>query len=148
MDMAAVCTSARALTCLLADAALAGLPADALLDGIEIGLPVTSREALLTFFEEEQMALREELSSSITLPSYCGLEWRLQVQLGGKYTLLQSPKPSFLVQLCTWHGPAANTEHVLQADVSILRRLASELEAALAEEKSTHSRRLGRRLGR
>ena len=72
---------------------------------------------------------------------------RLQVRLGGRYAPRQAPQPNFLLRLHTSggaHGAAA--EHLLQSDVTSLRRLTSELEAALAEDKSMHSRRIGRRL--
>ena len=57
------------------------------------------------------------------------------------------PAPGFLLRLRTRDDSrSADTAHLLQADLPNMRRLASELEAALKEEKSTHSRRIARRL--
>ena len=97
-----------------------------------------------------------ELRSGLELPAFQSLEWRLQMRLGGRFVPRQEPQPSFLLRLRTSGGGASSggasdggggaTEHLMQADLTNMRRLTSELEAALKEDKSTHSRRIARRL--
>ena len=80
------------------------------------------------------------------------VEWRLQVCVGGRHVAAAPPKPSLLLRVHTADGgatgpdaaAAATTGHVLQADFANLRRMASELEAALVEDRSTHSRRMNK----
>ncbi len=90
--------------------------------------------------------LAQELRTGLALPEYRGVEWRLQVQLGGRYVARKAPQASFLLRLHTSGGPDGTAEHLMQADLPNLRRLASELEVALKEDKSSHSRRIARRL--
>ena len=89
--------------------------------------------------------LVKELRCGLALPEYRGVDWRLQVQLGGRYVARRAPQPSFLLRLHT-NGGAGPSEHLLRADLPNMRRLASELECALREDKSSHSRRIARRL--
>ena len=88
----------------------------------------------------------QELRSSLDLPRFQGLDWRLQVQLGGRYLPRRAPQPNFLLRLRTGGGTVGTAETLLQTDLPNMRHLLSELECALREDKSTHSRRIGRRL--
>ncbi len=144
-DVSTVSSSVHALARVLADAAVTGRSAGEILDGIDAPLPEASRDALAAFYDEALPSLRDELSRGLEVPRYRGLEWRLQVQLAGRYAPRHPIKPSFLMRLSTRSG-GTDKEQLLQADMPNMRRLATELEAALAEEKSSHSRRLARRL--
>ena len=69
------------------------------------------------------------------------------MQLGGRYVARKSPTTNFLLRLRTREGEdGAVAEHLVQADLPNMRRLASELESALREDKSSHSRRIARRI--
>mmetsp|Transcript_54109 Transcript_54109/g.124584 ORF Transcript_54109/g.124584 Transcript_54109/m.124584 type:complete len:208 (+) Transcript_54109:149-772(+) len=104
--------------------------------------------ALQDAYAAELPMLMQMVQSSIQLPAYQSLEWRLQVQAGGRYDAPHELRPSFLMRLQTRSDGTAATSaaHILQADFAMMRRLASELETALQEERSAHSRRLARRL--
>ena len=154
-DIVIVTNAVRALCHVLVSAATTGRPAEDLLcsvDGVE--LPAASRQSLESFYADVSAELEQETRKTLGLPSYRGLEWRLQVTLGGRYAPQQAPQPSFLLRLHTSAGEAGaeasgverRQEHVIQADVTSLRRLTSELSEALAEDTSKHSRRIGRRL--
>ena len=148
VDTATVTASVRALCFVFASAATAGRAAEDVLHGFDdLTMPAESLQALQTFYAEVAPELEQELRAGLDLPRYRALEWRLQVKLAGRYAPRQAPQPSFLLRLHTGggsHGDASET--LLQSDLTSLRRLTSELEAALVEDKSTHSRRIGRRL--
>lgn len=149
VDATTVGASVRALCHVLVTNATAGRAAEELLHGFDIDdLPAESAQALSAFYSEVAPELEQELRCGLDLPRYRMLEWRLQVRLGGRYMPRQAPQPNFLMRLHTAGGAdkTAATEHLLQTDLTSMRRLTSELEAALAEDKSTHSRRIGRRI--
>ena len=72
------------------------------------------------------------------------------MELAGRFVPQNELRPNFTLRLNTRTGGVAgdapDASHLLNSDVSNLRRLASELECALNEDASTHSRRIGRRL--
>lgn len=136
----------RALCYVLVSAASAGRPADELLEGVALELPAELLEALRAFYADVLPELQRELQRGVRLPEFRGLEWRLQLQCAGRYAPRQAPRPGVLFRLRTGADAAEATERVFQADLPNLRRLASELEGALAEERATHSRRIARRL--
>jgi len=148
VDAETVATSVRALCYVMVSAVIAGrAPAD-LLQGIALEVPTASHEVLVAFYQEVAPEIEREVRSGLTLPRYDGIEWRLQARLASRFTPRQPPLPSFLLRLRTSGGShgAGSAEHLLHADLPNLRRLASEPESALVEEKSTHSRRIARRL--
>ena len=148
VDAETVATSVRALCYVMVSAVVAGrAPAD-LLQGIELELPAASLDALVSFYQDVAPEIEREVRSGLTLPRYDGIEWRLQARLASRFTPRQPPQPSFLLRLRTSGGEhgVGGAEHLLHADLPNLRRLTSELEGALVEEKSTHSRRIARRL--
>ena len=146
VDADAVEAAVRALCYLMVSAAIAGRPADDLLQGVALDLPTESAEVLVNFYKESAPAIEQELRCGLALPHYRGLDWRLQVQLGGRYTARKAPQANFLLRLHTGGGMEGPAEHLMTADLPNMRRLASELEGALREDKSSHSRRIARRM--
>ena len=149
VDAAAAEAAARALCYIMASAAAAGRPHEELLtQGMDA--PALSSDAqtmLRTFYAQVAPELEQELKRFLHLPRYEKLAWRLQVRLGGRYIPRRAPQPSFLIRLHTTKGddrPAG--QHLMRADLANMRRLTSELECALREDKSTHSRRVARRI--
>ena len=148
-DVDVVGASVRALCHILVSSATAGRSADDLLRGIEVELPATLVKSLQVFYADVMAEVEREAKRDLSLPHYRDLEWRLQANLGGRYQPRQAPQPSFLLRLHT--GPLGDgapppQQTVLRADLTSLRRLTSELDCALAEDKSKHSRRIARRL--
>ena len=148
VDATTVSNSVHALCHVFVSAATAGRAAADVLHGLDdVPLPAESRQALIDFYSDVAPELEKELRRGLDLPRYRALEWRLQVKIAGRYAPRQAPQPSVLMRLHTAGGAhGAASEHLLQADLTTMRRLTSELETALAEDKSTHSRRVGRRL--
>lgn len=148
VETSIVAAAVTALCHIFVSAATTGRPAEEVLHSFDnLNLSEESQQALTAFYAEITSELEQELRSGLDLPRYRALEWRLQVKLAGRYAPRQAPQPNFLLRLHTSGGShGAASEHLLQADVTSLRRLTSELEAALAEDKSTHSRRIGRRV--
>ena len=146
VDPDAVAAAVRALCYLMVSAAHASRPAEDLLQGLALELPEETSAAIISFYQAEAPEMEMELRTGLALPEYRGLEWRLQVELGGRYRSRKAPEASFLLRLHTSGGPEGTAEHLMQADLPNLRRLASELEEALKEDKSSHSRRIARRL--
>ena len=152
VEVAAVERGVQALGYVLLRGAQRALPAARLLDGVELALQPAALQALHAFYEEAGPALGALVSKALQLPAYHSLEWRLQVCVGGRHVAAAPPKPSLLLRVHTADGgatgpdaaSATTTGHLLQADFANLRRMASELEAALVEDRSTHSRRMNK----
>eukprot|EP00771_Trimastix_marina_P000759 gnl/Trimastix_PCT/1789.p1 GENE.gnl/Trimastix_PCT/1789~~gnl/Trimastix_PCT/1789.p1 ORF type:complete len:212 (+),score=49.49 gnl/Trimastix_PCT/1789:57-692(+) len=120
------------------------------LAGIEF--PEESRQFLAQVYMEHRHELRralQELSSQH--PQWVDLAWRLQLQSASRlHPLASEPEPTFLLQLRTRNegtpqddGPATRTRF-LTCDPATLKHVASELEIALAELQSHHTRRVQR----
>ena len=174
------------------------MPAEQVLDGIELQLQPDALAALQSFYTEAAADLAQVSSRGPDLPAYHSLEWRLQVQVAGRHVVAGDLQPSYLLRLHTEDPKgfgAPRAEHLLQAcspplrprpplaphypilflpslglarprspslglpasrsalrplrpqaDFANLRHLATELDAALREETSTHSRRIARRV--
>lgn len=149
VDVEYVENSIRALCYVLISGATSGRTADGLLHGVDLTLPDALLESLTSFYTEVGPDLEQELKKGFELPRYRGLDWRLQVKVAGRHMPRQAPQPSFLLRLHTSSagpGEPGMKQHLIQSDLTNLRRMTSELEAALAEDKSTHSRRIARRL--
>jgi hypothetical protein len=155
------------------------MPAEQVLDGIELQLQPDALAALQSFYTEAAADLAQVSSRGPDLPAYHSLEWRLQVQVAGRHVVAGDLQPSTCCRrvspslrprpphaphdpvLCSPSHALARPRsppHALpapssalrplrpQADFANLRHLATELDAALREETSTHSRRIARRL--
>eukprot|EP00316_Scyphosphaera_apsteinii_P021956 CAMPEP_0119304670 /NCGR_PEP_ID=MMETSP1333-20130426/5830_1 /TAXON_ID=418940 /ORGANISM="Scyphosphaera apsteinii, Strain RCC1455" /LENGTH=160 /DNA_ID=CAMNT_0007307591 /DNA_START=197 /DNA_END=679 /DNA_ORIENTATION=- len=138
----------NALCHILTRAAALAAPPECLVDGLDVTLPADVLCKLQEAYAGAAPLLGQLVSDGLQLPMFHSLEWRLQVQLAGRYAPMGECRPSFLLRLHTREGESGAKEqtHLLQADVSNLRHLTSELEAALLEEKSAYTRRISRRL--
>uniref|UniRef100_A0A7S0ND34 COMM domain-containing protein n=1 Tax=Phaeocystis antarctica TaxID=33657 RepID=A0A7S0ND34_9EUKA len=149
IEREAVEQGVQALCYVLLRAASTRTPAEQVLDGIELQLQPDALAALQSFYTEAVADLAQVSSRGPDLPAYHSLEWRLQVQVAGRHVVAGDLQPSYLLRLHT-EDPrgfgAPRAEHLLQADFANLRHLATELDAALREETSTHSRRIARRV--
>ena len=164
-DVAAVGACVRALSHVLVSGATLGRAADELLHGLDVELPAASQQSLVAFYEDVAAELERETRRGLALPRYRGIEWRLQVTLGGRHVPRQAPHPNVLLRLHTSSTSTTSAtstttststsasalepppqQHLVTADLTTLRRLASELDGALSEDKSSHSRRIARRL--
>jgi len=88
--------------------------------------------------------LRAVLSDlSFEPPHYQNLSWRLDLQIASR-TQYQQFKPEFLLELTTVDGDDKTQKQFLQADYSNLKHLCTELENALKEAQSGHTRRVVR----
>ncbi|KAL1498723.1 hypothetical protein AB1Y20_014033 [Prymnesium parvum] len=137
--------SVHALGFLLQRAATVGAPASRLLEGIDLPLSDELLQSLREFYESAQPELNEIVQRQPSLPQLQRFDWRLQVQLAGRYAS-PAPMPFVLMRLGVSAPANEPTEHLFQADLPNLRRLSAELEAAVREERSTHSRRIQRRM--
>ena len=80
---------------------------------------------------------------SFELPHYQNLSWRLDIQIASR-TQHQQFKPEFLLELTTVDGQDKTHKQLLQADYVNMKRLCTELESALKEAQSGHTRRVVR----
>lgn len=129
VERSAVEHSVQALCYVLVRAASVSAPADQVLDGIDLTLQPEALETLRSFYETAATQLAEVANRGVQLPSYHSLEWRLQVQVGGRHAVAGELKPSFLLRLHTEQGSgtgdaeATRTEHMLQARIRRARRI-------------------------
>lgn len=82
----------------------------------------------------------------MSLPQYQHLDWRIDVEIGRR-SIQQDSDLKFMVRLDTSDPSSkeANTKSVhMQSDLSSMKHILSQLEAALAEERSVHARRFQR----
>lgn len=129
----------------------------------DLGFHNETRECLVDYFTQRFREIRGLVAvPRLNVPSYRKLEWRLDVQLGSR-SLFNQAEPSFLLRL------SLNREHVggalafagkqsqsktpnkertekddiyLEANYSTLKTICSQLEQALAERRSSRSRRM------
>jgi len=119
----------------------------------DLRLTVDNAAALHSAYKSNSATLREYLaSSSLQLPSYADLDWRLDIEVSSR-ALRQEVKPQFLLELKTHPGGSAEAQggagveaqsKYLQSDYATLQRIADELTKAVAEAKSGHARRIMR----
>ena len=123
VERSAVEHSVQALCYVLVRAASVSAPADQVLDGIDLTLQPEALETLRSFYESAATQLAEVANRGVQLPAYHSLEWRLQVQVGGRHSVAGELKPSFLLRLHTEQGSgtgdaeATRTEHMLQVRI-------------------------------
>jgi len=98
------------------------------------------KEHYLTNIEDFRNVLSD---LSFELPHYQNLSWRLDMQIASR-TQYQQFKPEFILELTTVQGEEQPRKQLLQADYSNMKRLCTELENALKEAQSGHTRRVVR----
>ena len=94
------------------------MPAEQVLDGIELQLQPDALAALQSFYTEAAADLAQVSSRGPDLPAYHSLEWRLQVQVAGRHVVAGDLQPSYLLRLHTEDPKgfgAPRAEHLLQA---------------------------------
>jgi len=129
----------------------------------DLGFHNETKECLVDYFTQRFGEIRGLVAvPRLNVPSYRKLEWRLDVQLGSR-SLFNQADPSFLLKL------SLNREHVggapafvgkqsqskalnkeitekdviyLEANYATLKTICSQLEQALAERRSSRSRRI------
>eukprot|EP00118_Oscarella_pearsei_P005360 m.24579 g.24579 ORF g.24579 m.24579 type:complete len:161 (+) comp28647_c0_seq1:242-724(+) len=112
---------------------------------IVLGFQEELNDELFRLYMEHRKEIRAILSEmSMDLPHYHNLEWRLDVQLASRSVRHQTD-PSVVLRLHTKDCDQSNVE-VLEANPTNLVHLANSLEAALAEMKTAHCRRILRNI--
>ena len=131
-----------------------------------LGFPEELNKELLALYLEHCKEIRSILSStSMDLPHYHNLEWRFDVQLASR-SLQRQTQPVIMLRLHTKDGgvyemdreresiniyiPSTFTDEtktqLLQIDPANLLHMTQKLEAALAEIKTQHCRRIMRNI--
>ncbi|KAL6052283.1 COMM domain-containing protein 2 [Balamuthia mandrillaris] len=82
--------------------------------------------------------------SSFSLPRYKNLHWRLDIQVASRSNH-NDVKPVFTLALETEEDEQRKTEY-LQVDYMNLKHMCTQLEAALKEARSGHTRRMMRNI--
>lgn len=111
-----------------------------------LDLPEELRKELLDIYLQNRKEVRAILSeSSVHLPEYRDLEWRIDVQLASR-ALRRQVQPSVLLRLHTSASGQGDSCQLLQTDPGNLLHLTEVLEDALQEARSQHSRRIMRNI--
>ncbi|XP_066260603.1 COMM domain-containing protein 2 [Euwallacea similis] len=103
---------------------------------------------LIQFYDGNKSEISNLKSSTLSEPHYDDLQWRLEVQLGSRALLKQvTPLIAMDLILKTKQEPEMHIEHkLLQTDLTNLLHITNELEKALDESRSRHSRKIQRML--
>lgn len=118
----------------------------------DVGFMESPRETLSEYLLQIIGDIREVIAnSSLSVPVYRKLEWRLDVQVASR-SLRNQATPSFLLNLSTScnNGTPTNNDTStaetkslhLEADYATLKAACAELEQAVAASSSMHSRRI------
>lgn len=108
------------------------------------------REALAEFFQQNLAKIRDSIiASSLKLPTYEKLEWRLDVQVASR-SLRNQATPSYLLHLLTRSSNVDSLgdkgkdmeSFLLEADYATLKAACASLEQAVAAGSSMHSHRI------
>jgi hypothetical protein len=80
----------------------------------------------------------------MSLPQYQHLDWRIDVEIGRR-SVAQDAEPKFMLRLDTSDPSSDEVRSVhMQADLVSMKHILTQLEAALAEERSVHAKRFQR----
>lgn len=105
-----------------------------------LGLSAEVNQELLTLYKENQEEVRQILDRMYPgLPAYVDMHWRLDVQIASR-SLRQQTEPNIVFKIDLEGAESV----VLQTDPATLQHLASELDAALKETKTSHYRCVAR----
>ncbi|CAG9768553.1 unnamed protein product [Ceutorhynchus assimilis] len=105
-----------------------------------------NQETLLSKFYDTKKSLIHKINTKgLTGPHYHDLQWRFEVQLASR-SMLQQVTPLITMDLALKTGSEISHQ-ILQTDPTNLLHLANELEHALNQSRSRHSRKVQRALG-
>lgn len=112
---------------------------------LTIGFSAEQQTVLSKFYESKQKEINEVLAKlAIKEPHYHDLEWRFEVVVSSR-ALLEQVTPLITMDLQLKTEGEDNVKHVLlQTDPTNLVHLTEELEKALNESRSRHSRKIQR----
>ncbi|EDV28868.1 uncharacterized protein TRIADDRAFT_52168 [Trichoplax adhaerens] len=112
---------------------------------LTLGFSEEAKETLLKAYKQTLDEVRKNLSNvSLSLPHYRNLEWRFDVQVASR-ALRQQVEPRIVFKLNVVENDTVTSE-LLQTDINNLAHMVSKLEAALAEMKTNHCRRILRNI--
>ncbi|RZB39770.1 COMM domain-containing protein 2 [Asbolus verrucosus] len=118
---------------------------------LTLGFNSDQQSVLNKFYESKKKEITQIINKfGVKEPHYDDLEWRFEVQVATR-TLLQQVTPLITLDLSLKtmndEGCDYNKEHILlQTDVTNLLYITQELEKALTESRSRHSRKIQRAL--
>lgn len=104
------------------------------------------QESVLThFYESQHNELHSLIKPNLDEPHYYDMQWRFEVQLGSR-SLLEQVTPLVVMNLSLKTTDGKEKEniehHLIQTDPTNLLHLTNELERALSESRSRHSRKV------
>lgn len=114
---------------------------------LTIGFSAEQQSVLSKFYDSKQNDIQEVLSKQeIKEPHYHDLEWRFEVVVSSR-ALLEQVTPLVTMDLQLKTENEEDVKHVLlQTDPTNLVHLTEQLEKALNESRSRHSRKIQRAL--
>ncbi|XP_018571313.1 COMM domain-containing protein 2 [Anoplophora glabripennis] len=116
---------------------------------LTIGFSHEQQVVLSKFYESKQNDIHKLNQACINEPHYEDLKWRFEVQVSSR-SLLQQVTPLIAMELVLRkknEGTGIDREKILvQTDPNNLLHIANELENALTESRSRHSRKIQRAL--
>lgn len=115
---------------------------------LTLGFSSDQQVALSNLYSAKQDEIHEVLDVSIQEPHYDDLRWRFEAQISSR-SLLNHVVPLITIELTTKTNVDETIETekcILQTDQNNLLHIINELERALSESKSRHSRKIQRAL--
>ncbi|KAJ8920910.1 hypothetical protein NQ315_015703 [Exocentrus adspersus] len=115
---------------------------------LTLGFSQEHQAVLSKFYESKQNDIHRINHICINEPHYEDLKWRFEVQVSSR-SLLQQVTPLIAMELVLKTQSDNGTEKesiLLQTDPNNLLHIANELEHALSESRSRHSRKIQRAL--
>lgn len=116
---------------------------------LTLGFNTEQQNILHKFYESKKREILEIISKlKVNEPHYHDLNWRFEVQVASRSLLEQvTPLITLDLTLKTLKNDLSDTQHLhLQTDVTNLVHITQQLENALFESRSKHSRKIQRSL--
>ncbi|KAJ8960794.1 hypothetical protein NQ318_020090 [Aromia moschata] len=117
---------------------------------LTLGFSEEQQTVLSKFYQTKQNEVHQLNRRSINEPHYDDLKWRFEIQVASRALLQQAtPLIAMELQLKTRKDYEMDVEKekiLLQTDLNNLLHMANELENALVESRSRHSRKIQRAL--
>ncbi|OQR82754.1 hypothetical protein ACHHYP_15581 [Achlya hypogyna] len=136
------------LSVMLTEAAKRGISSQELAASVaELQLTPESLHVLTSYYERHCDAIKTATAwhPPLGVPSYHGLSWRLDMELGTRL-LHNRMSPELTLSFETRSHSGAVEAHTMQTEFAILKRLHESLKAALKEAQSPHCSRMQRYL--